>query len=81
MVLCLRGNRTPRPRHFEDRPSASPFRSALSRAKASAPRLAWSQGTWGALDAASALLADGEGETHKAGWTVATVYHMAYHGC
>ena len=43
--------------------------------------LARSQGTWGALDAAGALLADEEGETHTAGWTVATVDHMAYHGC
>jgi len=28
----------------------------------------------------AALLADGEGETRHAGWTVATVYHMAYYG-
>jgi hypothetical protein len=29
----------------------------------------------------AALLADGEGETRHAGWTVATVYHMAYNWC
>ena len=32
-------------------------------------------------DAAGALLADGEGSTRQAGWTVATVDPMAYHWC
>src|SRR5262245_8376491 len=68
-------DRTPRERHPEELPSASPVRRALSRANAAFPPLRCPMGSGEHGTLLAALLADGEGETRHAGWT------PAYHWC